>query len=325
MRLHQRVGRLNRYGQKRAVSVYLLRNPETVEARIWALLEEKLQRIQAALSASMEDTEDIAQLVIGMAGNSVFDELYSVGMTKPRETLKSWWNESSNRFGGGDALETARNLLGSASKYDFSSMSQEIPKLDLQNFEPFFRNAAKTHERQVRRTDSGLSIATPELFRDDIDLRSRYDGLTFSRDLPPHEQLNRMMGIGHVLMDKLLDHAAQQPMFSAHIRGLDRVILLARVEDEVTGTMATVHRIVLGIENENSEILRDGDILLRLNTCTPTERFSGLISEQHLDQIRHLMERLDVIEFPASFGFKHPKARPIMALLPLISDVVEHG
>lgn len=79
MRLHQRVGRLNRHGQTRAVSVYLLRNPETVEARLWSLPEEKLARIQATLSASMEEAEDIAQLVIGMAGSSVFDELYSEG------------------------------------------------------------------------------------------------------------------------------------------------------------------------------------------------------------------------------------------------------
>ena len=56
-----------------------MRNPETVEARIWALLQEKLTRIQAALSASMEEAEDISQLVIGMAGDGLFDELFSEG------------------------------------------------------------------------------------------------------------------------------------------------------------------------------------------------------------------------------------------------------
>lgn len=35
MRLHQRVGRLNRYGQKHPVEVVTLRNPATVESRIW--------------------------------------------------------------------------------------------------------------------------------------------------------------------------------------------------------------------------------------------------------------------------------------------------
>ena len=60
MRLHQRVGRLSRYGQQRPVSVYILRNPDTVEARIWGLLNEKLERIQLALSSVMEEQEDIS-------------------------------------------------------------------------------------------------------------------------------------------------------------------------------------------------------------------------------------------------------------------------
>ncbi|WP_416366581.1 helicase-related protein [Sphingomonas aurantiaca] len=68
MRLHQRVGRLSRYGQKRPVSVYILRNPETVEARIWGLLNAKLERIQQALGSVMENGEDISQLVVGMSG-----------------------------------------------------------------------------------------------------------------------------------------------------------------------------------------------------------------------------------------------------------------
>jgi hypothetical protein len=37
-------------------------------ARIWGLLNAKLERIQQALGQVMEDTEDISQLVVGMAG-----------------------------------------------------------------------------------------------------------------------------------------------------------------------------------------------------------------------------------------------------------------
>ena len=77
MRLHQRVGRLSRYGQKRPVSVYILRNPDTVEARIWDLLNAKLERIQLALSSVMEEKEDIAQLVVGITGSSMFNELFA--------------------------------------------------------------------------------------------------------------------------------------------------------------------------------------------------------------------------------------------------------
>ena len=323
MRLHQRVGRLNRYGQTRAVSVYLLRNPETVEARIWSLLEEKLARIQATLSASMEEAEDIAQLVIGMAGSSVFDELYSEGYSKQgRETLRSWWTANSNRFGGDNALATARSLFGSASKFDSATMAKEIPQLDLPQLEPFFRNAAKTHGRRVTTSEAGLSIATPEIWRNDLDLKSRYDGLTFDRDLAPKEQMNRMMGIGHSLVDKLLEHAVNQPVFAAYLKDLENMILLARVEDELTGTNATVHRIVLGVQHGQSAILRDGELLSLLNRCTGLEAAPTELSVEHAATLRELSKQLEASELPGSFGFTYPKARPIMALVPASNRVL---
>uniref|UniRef100_UPI0025BE9073 DEAD/DEAH box helicase n=1 Tax=Hyphomonas sp. TaxID=87 RepID=UPI0025BE9073 len=108
MRLHQRVGRLSRYGQKRPVSVYILRNPQTVEARIWDLLNEKLERIQLALSSVMEEQEDISQLVIGMAGNSLFNELFSGGQGLSNERLGGWFDQATATLGGRDVVETVR-------------------------------------------------------------------------------------------------------------------------------------------------------------------------------------------------------------------------
>lgn len=320
MRLHQRVGRLNRYGQERAVSVYLLRNPETVEAHIWSLLEEKLTRIQATLSASMEEAEDIAQLVIGMAGSSVFEDMFSEGYSKKsRETLKSWWSTNNNRLGGDNALATARSLFRSASKYDSVSLAKEIPQLDLPQLEPFFRNAAKTHGRRVATSDAGLSIATPEIWRNDLDLKSRYDELTFNRELAPLEQMNRLIGIGHSLLDKLLEHAINQPVFAAYLKDLESPILIARVEDELTGTNATVHRIVLGLQHGQSSILRDSDLLTLLNRCSGFETAPTELSTEYSELVRKLSEQLEESELPGTFGFAYPKARPIMTLLPYFS------
>ena len=113
MRLHQRVGRLSRYGQRRPVSVYILRNPDTVEARIWGLLTEKLNRIQIALSSAMQDQEpeDIAQLVVGMAGGSVFDELFADAQEVSGERLKTWFDQRTATLGGRDVVDTVRELF----------------------------------------------------------------------------------------------------------------------------------------------------------------------------------------------------------------------
>ena len=131
MRLHQRVGRLSRYGQKRPVSVYILRNPDTVEARIWDLLNAKLERIQLALSSVMEEKEDIAQLVVGITGSSMFNELFAGAEGISRDRLNSWFDQATATLGGRDVVETVRDLLGNVSKFDFQQVGKDLPKADL--------------------------------------------------------------------------------------------------------------------------------------------------------------------------------------------------
>ena len=111
-RLHQRVGRLNRYGQRHAVEVITLRNPNTVEALIWDRLNEKIGRIMQALSEAMDEPEDLMELVLGMASPSLFNELFSEGASVSRESLGDWFDEKSKTFGGKGAIQTVKNLIG---------------------------------------------------------------------------------------------------------------------------------------------------------------------------------------------------------------------
>jgi superfamily II DNA/RNA helicase len=162
MSLRQRVGRLSRYGQKRPVSVYILRNPQTVEARIWDLLNEKLERVQLALSSVMEEQEDISQLVIGMAGNSLFNELFSRGEGLSNERLGEWFNQATATLGGRDVVETVRELLGGVSRFDFQQVGKDLPKVDLPDLERFFTQIVGRHGRRIFRRDDGLEIKTPD-------------------------------------------------------------------------------------------------------------------------------------------------------------------
>ena len=62
MRLHQRVGRLYRYGQTKQVEVFTLRNPSTVESRIWDKLNAKIEQIMLVLGEVMDEPEDLWSL-----------------------------------------------------------------------------------------------------------------------------------------------------------------------------------------------------------------------------------------------------------------------
>ena len=162
MRLHQRVGRLSRYGQSRPVSAYLLRNPNTVEARIWDLLNEKLERVQQALSSVMEQPEDISQLVVGMTGSSVFNELFSGAQGMTGERLTAWFDTATTTLGGRDVIEAVREMLGNVSRFDFQTCGRDLPQVDIPDLERFFTLAAGRHKRRVRKRADGLEVTAPD-------------------------------------------------------------------------------------------------------------------------------------------------------------------
>lgn len=318
MRLHQRVGRVNRYGQKRPVRVFILRNPDTVEARIWELLEEKLGRIQATLSASMEVEEDITQLVIGMTGSHFFDELFTHATVVDEDGLSTWFDAHTQQFGGQDVVATVRQLVGSVAHYDFQSVGSDIPRLDLPALEPFFRNVMQHLGRRVTRTDAGLSVATPEAWRGSLEFRSRYDGLVFNRDMPYERSLNHLLGMGHPLIDRAVKEFGARPSFLCRVGNLEGPVVLVQVEDEVTGTDATIHRIVLAVRTGSDGsvlVMRDWEALLLLNEAQPLAEAAEPPSTAELTVLQQSVERLEREVPHLGLPFRRPKVNPALAFL----------
>jgi superfamily II DNA or RNA helicase len=269
MRLHQRVGRLWRYGQRRDVTAYILRNPDTVEARIWTLLDEKLRRIQAALSASMDDPEDAMQLVLGISSVGLFDDLFAGSMGKPGEGLSSWFNTETAQLGGEDALTVVKRMLGSVDRFDFGKVGEDLPRADLPDLEPFFTNAVQRHRRRLLRTPSGLDLPnTPDAWRsaDLGGIRTRYDGLVFDRSVSGQNAAARVLGVGHGLVDVALAEALAIEAPAARVDGVSWPLLVVGVEDQVTGQRRPVARLLFGatLQDGQVNVLRDWELLRRL-------------------------------------------------------------
>lgn len=293
MRLHQRVGRLSRYGQKRPVSVYILRNPDTVEARIWDLLNAKLERIQLALSSVMEEKEDISQLVVGITGSSMFNELFAGAEGISKDRLNSWFDQATATLGGRDVVETVRELLGNVSRFDFQQVGKDLPKVDLPDLERFFALAVSRHGRRVLRRDDGLEVKAPDEWRaQSYAVREKYEGLVFDRNLRGKNAASRVLGVGHVLFDIALQEALTRSANLAHVNGLQSPLLVVSVEDEVTGTGTLVHRLVFGIREIQGKIavLRDWELLQFINTLTPGVAPEGAVTGQ--DDPKALVDRL---------------------------------
>jgi hypothetical protein len=320
MRLHQRVGRLSRYGQKRPVSVYILRNPETVEARIWGLLNEKLERIQIALSSVMEEREDISQLVIGMTGSSLFNELFAGGQGLSLERLGAWFDQATATLGGRDVVETVRELLGNVSRFDFQQVGKDLPKVDLPDLEKFFTQAVGRHGRRIFRRDEGLEIKTPDEWRArSYALRDKYEGLVFDRSLRGTNAASRVLGVGHLLFDIALEEGRSLPATFTRVDGLTAPLLIVTVEDEVTGTGALVHRLIFGVTEKDGrvEIFRDWELLQVLNTLVPRSS-PGALSKamESRPVVEHLKMAFDANLFAHAPTLHRPVSWPEILLIP---------
>ena len=160
MRLHQRVGRLNRYGQQFPVEVITIRNPETVESRIWDLLNTKLSSITDALSEAMDEPEDLLQLVLGMTDGNLFTQLFSKGLGQSKESLKNWFDSETKKFGGTDVIQTIKNLVGNSQQFDYQSLDS-IPKKDLNDLRPFFENILTYNKKRLVKTGHDIAFNTP--------------------------------------------------------------------------------------------------------------------------------------------------------------------
>ncbi|WP_233281599.1 DEAD/DEAH box helicase [Sphingomonas changnyeongensis] len=293
MRLHQRVGRLSRYGQTRPVQVFILRNPDTVEARIWDLLNAKLERIQAALDVAMDEREDISQLVIGMTGASSFEALFAGAQVHGRKGLDGWFDSNAATIGGEDLIDSVRTMLGSVSRFDFAQVGRNLPKVDLPDLERFLTLAMEANGRRVMRREDGLEVLAPEAWAEaDYAIQDRYKGLVFDRSakLGGKDAPVRLVGVGHALFDRALRDGEEREAYLAHCARLETPLLIASIADEVTGQGHSIQRILVGAwQSSDGEIhlLRDWELLQKLNTLGRSDLPEPpRISREPLDALR---------------------------------------
>lgn len=270
MRLHQRHGRLNRYGQKEVVEITLFRNPDTLEGQIWGMLSEKISNINASLAASMEEPEDLMPLILGMTPSSTFDSLYFDAPTKETSGLKEWFDAKTATLGGKDILETVRGMVGHAQKFDFKSISKQIPKLDLPDLLPFFEGMLRHHRKQIRRSDSALTFKTPASWAQAPGVTGLQENILFDRH-PPKGSGWKVAGVGSPVVNQAL---AEAQGFDALVTVLEGEyckhadLYVFTIEDKLTGSSGQVKQIVCGLlleEESEPQFLNDAMLIDHLN------------------------------------------------------------
>ncbi len=271
MRLHQRVGRLNRYGQAHSVEVVTVRNPDTVESRIWGKLEKKLSHIMEALGHAMDEPEDLMQMVLGMAGPNFFNELFTEGQRIHADRLDDWFDAKAGSLGGRSAISTVTDLVGHCQSFDLSQLD-DVPRKDLLDLIPFFHGMLVRNHRRPDREDGTFSFRTPDAWLTSPGIRKRYEGLIFHRHPRDNDEAKRIVGVGYQVFDRALGQASEWEGSLALTKNLAHPFAVFQFQDAVTSQSGQVRQVVAGvIANNGGEpaLVRDEEVLGRLNQRKP--------------------------------------------------------
>ena len=332
MRLHQRVGRLSRYGQTGPVDVVTVRNPDTVESRIWDLLDEKLARINLAFQSAMVDPEDIRQLVIGMASPGMFNRMFAdADPTLGGQTLDEWFDKETATFGGEDAVSTVRNLVGHVARFDFGAVANRIPRVDLPDLVPFFKAILSVRGRRPDQVgDVRLRFRPPEEWNDDFSIAvvDRYN-LLFAREPRPKYEED-VAGVGLRVVDRAVRDAVELTGAFGTIRSLDAPIFVFSVRDRITGSDGPVRAVVVAArsgDNGSWILVRDWELMQRLNPLADKPRSPVFaearpaydVADLMAEARRYVESHLDTLDLP----FALPTVESLACLVP--GESATHG
>jgi len=271
MRLHQRVGRLNRYGQTRQVEVLTMRNPDTVESLIWDKLNTKIDNIKLALNQVMDEPEDLLQLVLGMTSPNLFNDIFGDAVTVPHERLDDWFDRQTAQFGGRDVIQTVRDLVGNAARFDYQQVSDQLPQVDLDALAPFFMAMLQLNNRRPRTDEQGLAFKTPDAWLDDPAVRANYEQMVFDRSVGGRGGTVRVLGVGSKVVNAALQQARTftESVTALPAAALTRPVFVFRIYDRITGGKF-VQSVIAGVEFDTTEqqattLLPDWQLLKLLN------------------------------------------------------------
>ena len=223
MAVEQRIGRIHRYGQQETVQVYNLFAEDTVEERIYGLLDEKLREIASSIGKSDErgqPAEDFRSEVLGLLGaRPDYQNLFRRALVdrdyRHTEAEISRMLAEANR---------AREALG--------ALAQDLTGFNLESYRRIEgRHTLAELGRWVRSAVLRLGGAavpdgefwtfhTPDPLQQRFHLAPRYERICFDRALAMRTRSSELGGVGHPLVDALLA-VAREPAFTGETARLD--------------------------------------------------------------------------------------------------------
>ncbi|MFH7242130.1 MAG: SNF2-related protein [Spirulina sp.] len=201
MDIEQRIGRIHRYGQNHTAQVYNLVLSDTIEGKIFLLLEEKLEEIAKAVGKVDEHgkvAEDLKAQILGQLSERLsYEKLYQQALSDP--TLKRTQHELAN------ALSNAAE----ARKVVFE-LFQDLEGFNIDDYKPF-ADVSASLDRIIRFLSAALEDQKQSVVRigDSLfelrgDQGTKLLRFTTNRELACENETLDLMGLDHPVMEQAL-------------------------------------------------------------------------------------------------------------------------
>ncbi|MEW6246602.1 MAG: SNF2-related protein [Nitrospirota bacterium] len=230
MAVEQRIGRIHRYGQEETVQVYNLLAEDTVEEHIYGLLEHKLSDIARSIGktdAHGRPLEDFRSDVLGYLGSHPdYQDLYKRALMDRdyRRTEAELQRMVEEALRAREALDRLAQDIGHFNLEHYRTLEgrYSLPELG-----EWLRKAILKLGGGAIPTGDFWTFICPEPLQRKYRLLPRYEKVCFDRDLALRNRGCELGGMGHSLVDALLEET-RSATFAGDVANLQTGQLCAR-------------------------------------------------------------------------------------------------
>jgi len=216
MAVEQRIGRIHRYGQQETVQVYNLVARDTVEERIYALLDLKLEQIARTIGkidpATGQPSEDFRSQVLGFLGSSPnYQALYMKAvLDKDYKRTEREIEEALQK--AREASDALNGLTQDLSTFNLQDYLRIEGRVTLRDLHAFAEQSVLRLGGTILPNGEALRVDVPEPLQAIKGVSAKYEAVTFDRQVAMRKRKTELMGIGHPMIDALLSYLQSSAM-----------------------------------------------------------------------------------------------------------------
>lgn len=210
MAVEQRIGRIHRYGQMETAQVYNLVAENTIEEKVYEILERKLLQIANTIGKidheTQEVTEDFRSEVLGYLSSAVnYNDLYREALVKKDYNRTEHEIEDALKRAN-EASEALRRLSQDLTTFNLEHYTKIRGKYTLDDLKKFTEVAITELGGSFIPSGDIVRVSVPAILLNYPNVSARYENLTFSRKTATRKKGMELCGLGHPLIEVLIKY-----------------------------------------------------------------------------------------------------------------------